>query len=397
MSGAPRILAFAYACEPGKGSEPGAGWMWARMLARIGPTTVLTRSNNRNSIEDALGATPESDRLDFEYVELPKWVRFWKKGQRGIRLYYLLWQFAALRQARRAHAKERFDLVWHLTLANAWLGTGAAFMRLPLIYGPVGGGVKIPWRMWGALGVRGTLFEVIRFSARGLFRYLNPIARLAWRRSTLILAQNPETRAWFPPRYRGKVQICPNAMVESPPYRVGEEDRDPATAIYAGRLIAWKGTALALAAIKYLPGWKLVICGRGPDEGRLKRLVQQWGLGEAVSFLGWRPRQELMEIMSRSTLFLYPSLHDDAPLVVSEAVAAGLPVICLDRGGPPLLGGIPVPLGDTLTETAISLAKAVNKVAAGEAEAPVDSFDPMLEERFIDLQKLLAESGVMVA
>ena len=44
---APNILAFAYACEPGKGSEPGAGWAMARVAARIGPTWVITRANNR--------------------------------------------------------------------------------------------------------------------------------------------------------------------------------------------------------------------------------------------------------------------------------------------------------------------------------------------------------------
>ena len=42
-----RILVLAYACEPGTGSEPGTGWMWSRMLARFGDTTVVTRSNNR--------------------------------------------------------------------------------------------------------------------------------------------------------------------------------------------------------------------------------------------------------------------------------------------------------------------------------------------------------------
>jgi hypothetical protein len=45
-----RILAFAYACEPGRGSEPGAGWSWARMLAGIGETWVVTRANNRPAV-----------------------------------------------------------------------------------------------------------------------------------------------------------------------------------------------------------------------------------------------------------------------------------------------------------------------------------------------------------
>ena len=68
---APNILAFAYACEPGKGSEPGAGWAMARVAARIGPTWVITRANNREAIEASLPTIAERDRLTFVYVDLP--------------------------------------------------------------------------------------------------------------------------------------------------------------------------------------------------------------------------------------------------------------------------------------------------------------------------------------
>src|SRR5919106_4757910 len=90
------ILAIAYACDPSQGSEPGAGWMWSRLLSRLGRTTVITRKNNREPIEVALSSTPEAPLLDFVYVDLPAWARFWKRGKRGTRVYYLLWQFAAL-------------------------------------------------------------------------------------------------------------------------------------------------------------------------------------------------------------------------------------------------------------------------------------------------------------
>src|SRR4249919_338260 len=118
-----RILALAYACEPGKGSEPGTGWMWSRLLARLGDTTVITRRNNRSAIEPALTHTPEASHLTFEYIDLPQWARFWKRGQRGVRLYYQLWQLAALRRAQQLHRSEPFDLVWHVTISNYWLGS----------------------------------------------------------------------------------------------------------------------------------------------------------------------------------------------------------------------------------------------------------------------------------
>jgi hypothetical protein len=148
-----KVLAFAYACEPGKGSEPGAGWGLARMIAReLGECWVITRANNRQAIEQALPDIPEADRLRFVYVDLPPWARWWKRGQRGIYLYYLLWQVAAVLRARQLVREERFDLVWHLTLANAWLGSLAPLVGGRFVYGPVGGGVGIPWRLAGYLG-----------------------------------------------------------------------------------------------------------------------------------------------------------------------------------------------------------------------------------------------------
>jgi glycosyltransferase involved in cell wall biosynthesis len=36
-------------------------------------------------------------------------------------------------------------------------------------------------------------------------------------------------------------------------------------------------------------------------------------------------------------VLLFPSLHDESPLTVAEALALGLPVLCLDHGGPPVV------------------------------------------------------------
>ena len=71
---AAKILAFAYACEPGRGSEPGAGWAWARMLAQHDETWVITRRDYEASIEGALSSLPERENLRFVYVDLPDQV-----------------------------------------------------------------------------------------------------------------------------------------------------------------------------------------------------------------------------------------------------------------------------------------------------------------------------------
>jgi glycosyltransferase involved in cell wall biosynthesis len=365
----PRFLVFAYACEPGKGSEPEAGWIWSRMLARIGEAWVITRRNNKEVIDRYIDEIQEKENLHFVYVDLPGWARVWKRRNRGARLYYLLWQVAALSRARGLRRQVDIDIVWHLTWANAWIGSFAAFVPKPFVYGPVGGGVAMDLKFAPVLGVRGTLYELARTVARSVARYANPLARLAWRRAELVLVQNRETLAWLPSRHRRKAVMFPNVVLDREPVS-GSRSRPqpPLTALFAGRLVPLKGLALALRALALLPDWRLTVCGQGPDERRLRRLAGRLGIDDRVEFLGWVPRPEVHSLMRRTDVFVFPSLHDEGGYVVAEALAEGLPVVCLARGGPPLIGGVAV-VPTTVSATASGLASAMVDAAGTESRS----------------------------
>lgn len=336
-----RILAFAYSCEPGQGSEGGVGWMWSRMLARIGEVCVLTNNRDPSGLEDERRGIPEGERIRFESVRVPG-DGVWQRGQRAVRLHYLLWQVGALRRARRLQREQPFDIVWHVTFANAWLGSLAAAVNAPFVYGPVGAGAGTIWRLLPGLGVRGAAYEVLRAIARLLGRYANPLARLAWRRARLILVQNPETLRWMPRRYRPKCRIFSNAVVDAIPTRSRPRSGGSTTktALFAGRLLAWKGVGLAIRALRWAPEWQLLVCGAGRDERRLRGLSKKWARDGQVRFLGILPRHEVLGLMQEEAdVLLFPSIHDEAPLTVAEALACGLPVVCLDRAGPPEIAG----------------------------------------------------------
>jgi glycosyltransferase involved in cell wall biosynthesis len=337
----PRILAFAYACEPGRGSEPGAGWAWSRMLARLGETWVITRRDYQVSIERELRSMPERDRLSFVYVDLPDRVRSWQRGDRGLRSYYLPWQIAAFREARRLQRSLRFDVVWHLTWANAWYGSLAALAGRPFIYGPVGGCVNPPWRLLPHLGWGGAAYEIGRALGRTTARYLNPLARISWNQADLILVQNEETAEWLPRKHRSKARLFQNAVIGEDVVRAGKVPSRSGSpvAVFAGRLEPWKGMFLCLRVLASLPEWRLVVCGAGRDEERMRRLARRLGVDERVEWLGWIPRAEVLKQVREADVFLFPSLHEDAGMVVAEARALGVPIVCLTRGGPRLLAG----------------------------------------------------------
>ena len=53
-----------------------------------------------------------------------------------------------------------------------------------------------------------------------------------------------------------------------------------------------------------------------------------------IKFLGNLPRSQALQVMADCDVFVHPSLHDFSPTVCIEAMAAGLPIVCLDLGGP---------------------------------------------------------------
>jgi glycosyltransferase involved in cell wall biosynthesis len=367
------------------------------MLARLGETWVITRRDYRASIEEAVLSVPERQNLKFVYVELPERFRSWQRDLQGLRIYYLLWQIAALKEARRLRRTVRFDLVWHLTWANAWYGSMAALAGRPFVYGPVGGCVGTVWRLLPQLGWRGAAYEIARGVVHGTARYVNPLARLSWSRADLILAQNVETRNWFPRRHRGKTSLFHNAVIRgeliraaTPSVRTG-----PPTVIYAGRLEPFKGVFLCLRALALLPGWRLVVCGSGNDEQRMQRLALRLGVSDRVYWLGWLPQEEVLNRMAEADVFLFASMHEEAGAVIAEARAVGLPVVCLARGGPPLLAG---PAGTCVADSggaaavAARLAEAV-LVSAEQRLGEVDSSDAdslLLHRRAEALRELLS-------
>jgi glycosyltransferase involved in cell wall biosynthesis len=371
----PKILLIAYACEPGTGSESGAGWIWSRMLATFADVCVVTRENNRDAIEAHLADIPERSRLRFVFVDLPPRARFWKKGARGARLYYMLWQRQVVRTARRLHEDQPFDLVWHLTMSTVWLGSLGARIGPPFVFGPVGGGVRTPWSLATTLGARGLLLDVARTATTAVARFANPVARTAWRSADLILVQNPDTRDWLPSDVRDRVELFPHVVLDESAW-VSSERRQPdggPIALFAGRLLPYKGVALAIRAIATLPRWRLLVCGSGPDLDRLRRIAARYGVSTRVDFRGSVPRPELLELMGRADVFLFPSLHDEGGWVVAEALAQRLPVVCLDRGGPAVLTGSGVPVA-TPARTAAALAAAVERAAQATATRSAPGF-----------------------
>jgi glycosyltransferase involved in cell wall biosynthesis len=335
-----KVLVSAYTCEPGRGSEEGVGWNRVQQAARFHDVWVLTQQEGRQGIKAAL-ASEALPRVQFIFLDLPPWARFWKKGRRGAQLHYYLWQLAAYFVGRRLHRKVGFDLIHHVTLVKYWMPSFLGLLPVPFIWGPVGGGESPPRALRRCFSLRGRLYEVLRDLARKMGE-CDPFVRHTARKATLGLATTEDTAK------RMRMLGCRRVSVHSEAGLPQEEIRrlssippcqsSPFRLLSIGNLHHWKGFELGIRAFalfcREFPGSEYWLIGDGPERKRLRKLPQRLGVAGSVTFWGAIPRSQVLEKLGHCDVLVHPSLHDSGGWACLEAMAAGRPVICLDLGGP---------------------------------------------------------------
>ena len=74
--------------------------------------------------------------------------------------------------------------------------------------------------------------------------------------------------------------------------------------------------------------FQLVTAGDGPDMEDIRREVNEKGLEAQTHLLGFMAdRAELMALYHRASLLVFPSIYDNAPMVLREAAAMGTPAV----------------------------------------------------------------------
>jgi len=379
-----KVLLSAYACEAGRGSEPGVGWNIAWELAKEQEVWVLTRPDDgRPAIESFLKENPNPN-LHFVYFTLPLIGGFWKLGSIAFVLHYYLWQVQAYFVARKLHREIGFDVAHHVTFVRYSTPSFIAFLPIPFIWGTVGGGEMAPQPFWKDFSGRAKIYEILRVLAHRIGE-MDPFTRITAQRSHVVRVTTEDTAKRVKILGAKQVQVVPEASLPQEdiarllecPY----PDEGPFRFISMGRLLHWKGFYLgirAFAAANLLDA-EYWILGDGVERDNFRQLAEELGVGDRVKFWGNLPRTETLARLADCHVLVHPSLHDSGGWVCLEGMAAGRPILCLDLGGP----GVQV-----TSETGI-------KVSAQNPEQAVDGLVQAMQEFAAqrDKGKMMGEAG----
>lgn len=161
------------------------------------------------------------------------------------------------------------------------------------------------------------------------------LLRAIWKRivaSTDAIISPSAYLGWLLRRsYPTPVDIIPYGFDAPPDPSVARRQR----ILFASRLFPRKGAQHLLQALVGLDlaGWEVIIAGDGPMLDELQALAKE--LGVEVQFPGFIKGQALQELYASSAIFVFPSMHDNFPVVLLEALSHGCAIITSNCSGMP--------------------------------------------------------------
>lgn len=402
-----KLLISAYACAPDRGSEHAVGWNWTTEAHKLGHEVwALASPAHREAINAACVADPKLAGINWIFPKIGFWPLRPAVEPRWERTYNLLWQVAALRHARELQKQVGFDAIHHVTWGGVRAPTFLGSLGPPLIVGPIGGGETSPPLLRDGFSLRAKVTEKVRDLSNATIT-LNPVVRGGLAKAAVIVVRTPDTRQLLTAAMRKKTTGFIEIGLQAEQIGKPRPRRTtPPRLLFAGRLLYWKGAHIAIRAFARLqrdmPDARLTVVGQGPERARLLADAAHYAIGDKVDFVSWVPQQELFRLYDSHDLFVFPSLHDSGGTVVLEALSRGLPVMCLDLGGPRLIvtsdSGIIVPTGGRNTdEVSASMAAEMkelfgspDRIVALSAGAVARAHEFVVSDRVAELYDRLA-------
>ena len=322
MDTAKRLLVLCHGFPPYYGGAEHAAYDLAREAVQAGhAVTVLT--------SDIGGRLPAEEEMEgMRIIRLHARKKEWSFHTTFELLDFLR---VALKHIPSLIKEVQPDFIWAHFSVPAGLVAFKASRKFGTPYGVVLHGSDVPGYQSGRFGL--------------IYPALRLVVRRIWQRAAFVVAVSDELRSLALNTWpAGTIDVIPNGVDTErfKPDSAQEAGAGPELqALVAAQWIERKGIHFLLEAIHGLDPqvkkrlvWHL--CGSGPYEPQLRRLIHDYQLEDRVHLHGLIARDNLTARLCKETdLFVLPSLQEGLPLALLEALSAGTAVIATRVGGIP--------------------------------------------------------------
>ncbi len=365
-----KVLYSAYACDPNRGSEFGNGWNWTYNSILNGHEVwCLTSMKSYASIQKELEVL-NNPNLHFIFVSVPRWVDYIYRYGPFIYFSYLFWQHRAYIKAKQLHKENSFDIIHHTTWGSLQLGSSLWKLKVPMIFGPCGGG-QFPPKAFKKYFYEFWKTEVSRRWVSQILLKINPNVKKTLSNAELILTTNNETFEMANSNGAKNVKLFldtslpENFFPEEFPIR---KLKNKIKILWVGRLFARKGLPLVLEALSKVDKsfhFELTVLGEGPMDKYITQWNKEFGLEDRIKWEGRVSWEAVKDAYKSHDIFMFCSLRDSSAAQLLEAMAYGLPIITLNLHGAKNLvpdeAGIKIEAKDP-EQTTVELAGAVEEL-----------------------------------
>lgn len=126
-----------------------------------------------------------------------------------------------------------------------------------------------------------------------------------------------------------RIEIIPNGLSSG----VFHPEKKENKILTVSRLFERKGIQYVIAAMKDIEGFEYNICGEGPYKIHLEKLIEQLKIGHKVKLKGYLEPEQLRREYESAAIFILPSVAENFPMVLLEAMGAGCAVITSNTTG----------------------------------------------------------------
>jgi len=382
-----KILVYAYAISPTRGSEYSVAWNYVSEMSKENELVVLygTSGEHMGDIAELESYLIENPIPNTKFIAIKpnKLSTLLNSLNRmGIFPYtfyfaYRVWQKQVYRIAKKIVIKEQFDLIHYLgpigyrTPGYLWK------INLPYMWGPIGGTNNVSLKLMGALSVIGKLKFGFRSIINSYQLRFNRLIKKAIIRTDILLTATTNVQKdilYYYNKY--SIYYPENSIINTGKCNIIKFKESKLKLIWIGNIIEGKALIIllrSLVKIRNRSAIELHVVGDGPLRRKLQKYSEINDLQNCIIWHGAVQRGQVFNLLNDVHLNIVTSVSEGNPTTIWEAMSQGVPTMSLDHCG----------MHDTICD------KCGIKI-------PILSLDQVINDIAINIEGFLGDRGELI-